>query len=120
MTGAAAEFNAACGVAAGDHVPRELFDAPARELRQAARQADEHRAVTPGPALDAAAMPTIPYLFEQAVISTLGLDYPSVASGVQQIPAITTKPPASMVAEGSAAPSTAAAYALASRSPRSG
>ena len=92
VAGAAAEFNAACGVAAGDHVPRELFDGPARELRQV-RQAEEHRAVTPGPSIDAPAMPTIPYLFEMAVISTLGLEYPTVESGLQQIPSITTAPP---------------------------
>ena len=52
--GAAAELNASCGVLAGDHVPRELFDGPARELRQA-----EHRAVTPGPAVDAAPMASV-------------------------------------------------------------
>ena len=117
VTGAAAEFNAACGVASGDHVPRELFDGPARELRQV-RQAAEHRAVTPGPAIDAPAVSTIPYLFEQAVITTLGLDYPSVASGLQQIPSITTAPPSSVVAESGAAPATAAGYTLASRSPK--
>ena len=113
VTGAASEFNAACGVASGDHVPRELFDAPARERRES-----EHRAITPGPSLDAAAMPTVPYLFEQAVITTLGLEYPTVASGLQQIPSITTAPPASVVAEGGSALATAGAYALASRSPK--
>ena len=108
VSGAAAEFNASCGVSAGDHVPRELFDAQARETR----------AVTPGPAVDAPAMPTVPFLFEAAVISTLGLEYPTVASGLQQIPAITTAPPASVVAEGGAAPATAGAYTLTSRSPK--
>ena len=112
VTGSASEFNAACGVAAGDQVPRELFDGPARE-----RQA-EMRAITPGPAVDAPPMPTVPYLFEAAVISTLGLDYPSVASGVQQVPAITTAPPASVLAKDASAPSTAAAYSLVSRSPK--
>ena len=117
VQGAAAEFNAACGVGAGDHIPLEMFDGPAREMRLA-RLASEHRAVTPGPAIDAPAQRTIPYLFEAAVISTLGLDFPSVASGVQQIPAITTAPPASVVAEGGTALATAAGYTLASRSPK--
>ena len=117
VTGAAAEFNAACGVAAGDHVPRALFDDPARELRQA-RQRSEFRAVTPGPAVDGPVQPTVPFLFEQAVVSTLNLVYPNVESGAPQIPQITTKPPASVVAKDGAAPATAAAYGLASRSPK--
>ena len=111
--GAAAEFNASYNVPAGDHVPRALFDDPALELRQA-----EHRAITPGPAVDAPAMPTIPYLFEAAVVSTLGLDFPTVASGVQQVPSITTAPPSSVVAKDGAALSTAGAYSLASRTPK--
>ena len=113
VAGAAAEFNTACGVAAGDHVPRELFEAPARERRQS-----EHRAVTPGPAIDGPVQPVVPYLFEASVISTLGLIFPSVPSGIQQVPAITTAPPADALDEGGAAPSTAAAYTLASRSPK--
>ena len=117
VQGAAAEFNAACGVAAGDHVPRELFDGPAREMRQA-QIAAEHRAVTPGPEIDAAPRPTIPYLFAQAVITSLSTEYPSVESGQQQIPSITTAPPASVLAKDAAAPATAAAYALVSRSPK--
>ena len=117
VTGAAAEFNAACDVASGDHVPVELFDGPARELRQAA-QRSEHRAITPGPAIDGPVTPTIPYLFEQAVVTTLGLDYPTVASGMPQIPQISVAPPAGVVAKDGAAPATAAAYTLASRSPK--
>ena len=117
VQGAAAEFNAACGVIEGDRMPLELFDAPARELRQA-RELSEHRAVTPGPAIDAPVMPTIPYLFEASVLSTLAVSFPSVMSGVQQIPAITTAPPADAVQEDGAAPSTAAAYTLSSRSPK--
>ena len=117
VTGAAAEFNAACDVAAGDHVPVELFDGPAREMRQAA-QRSEHRAITPGPAIDGPVMPTIPYLFEQAVVTTLGLDYPSVESGMPQIPSIGTAPPSSVVAKDGTALATAGAYTLASRSPK--
>lgn len=115
VAGAAAEFNAACGVAALDAVPMELFDAEAREAR---RQRAEARAVTPGPAIDDMARPTIPYVFEKSVVSTLGCAFPGVASGMQQIPAITTAPPSDTLAEDAAAPSTAAAYTLASRSPK--
>ena len=114
VSGAAAEFNASCHVSSGDHVPRELFDAPAREMRQRL----EHRAVTPGPAIDAAAQPTIPFLFEASVLPTLLVEFPSVQSGVQQIPAITTAPPAGVVAKDADAASTAAAYTLVSRSPK--
>ena len=117
VQGAGAEFNAACGVAAGDYMPMELFDGPARELRQHGARI-EHRAVTPGPAIDAPVMPTIPFLFEASVLSTLGVAFPSVVSGIQQIPQITTAPPAEALVEGGAAPSTAAAYTLSSRSPK--
>ena len=114
VSGAAAEFNASCNVAAGDHVPRELFEGPLRELRQAS----EHRAVTAGPVIDGAPQPTIPFLFEASVVSSLGLVYPAVEFGVQQIPSITTAPPASVVAKDGAALATAGAYSLVSRSPK--
>ena len=110
VSGAAAEFSAACGVLAGDHVPLALFDTH--------RQPVEVRAATPGPAIDAPAMPTVPYLFERSVIGALNVIFPAVASGIQQIPAITTAPPADTLIEGGAAPSTAAAYTLASRAPK--
>ena len=114
VSGAAAEFNASCNVPAGDHVPRELFEGPARELRQAT----EHRAITPGPAIDGAPQATIPFLFEASVVSTLGLDFPAVESGAVQIPSITTAPPSSVVAKDGTALSTAGAYSLVSRSPK--
>ena len=114
VSGAAAEFNASCHVSSGDHVPRELFDAPAREMRQRL----EHRAVTPGPAIDAAAQPTVPFLFEASVLPTLLVEFPSVQSGVQQIPAISQAPPAGVVAKDADAASTAAAYTLVNRSPK--
>ena len=112
VQGAAAEYGAACGERRGDHMPLALFDG----LRAPAPA--ETRATTSGPAIDGPVQPTVPYLFEAAVVTTLGLAYPSVPPGAAQVPAITTAPPASALSKGATALSTAAAYTLASRTPK--
>ena len=113
--GAAAEFAQAHKVPLlgtdGINVPHALFDS----LRP---DPAETRAVTPGPAVHGAPQPTIPFLYERTIAARLGFTMPSVAAGVVQVPSISTAPPADTLAKDGAAPSTAAAYSLATRSPK--
>ena len=107
VTGAAAEFAAACKVPDIGHLPMAIF--PGRQV--------EYRAVTPGPAVDGPVQPTVPYVFERSAAVSLGVTMPSVPAGQAQIPRITTAPPADTLAKDGAAPSTAAAVVLDSQSP---
>ena len=110
VTGAAAEYAAACGVPVGGHLPMALFarpDAPTVETR----------AITPGPAVKGALQPTVPFIFERSAANSLGILMPSVPAGQVQIPKITTAPPSDTLAPDGAAPSTAAAVTLVNQAP---
>ena len=111
VDGAAAEYAAACGVPTVGHIPMELF--PDRPTGAA-----EQRAITAGPAVDAAPQPVVPFVFERSAAASLGILMPSVPAGQVQIPRITTAPPADTVAKDGAAPSTAAVVTLDSRTPK--
>ena len=107
VTGAAAEFAAACKVPEVGHLPMAIF--PDGQV--------EHRAITPGPAVDGPVQPVVPYVFERSAAASLGIMMPSVPAGQVQIPRITTAPPSDTLAKDAAAPSTAAAVVLDSQSP---
>ena len=109
VTGAAAEYAAACGVPTVGHVPMEIFSRAAPTV--------ETRAVTPGPAVKGALQPTVPFVFERSAAASLGIMMPSVPIGQVQIPKITTAPPADTLAKDGSAPSTAAAVTLVNQSP---
>ena len=111
VTGAAGEYAAACNVPDVGHVPMALFG------RSAPQPLVETRAITPGPAVKGALLPTIPYLFERSAAASLGIEMPSVPSGQIQIPKITTAPPSDTLAADGTAPATAAAVSLVNQAP---
>ena len=109
VTGAAAEYAAACGVPTVGHLPMAIFARPTPTV--------EMRAITPGPDAKGVLQPTVPFIFERSAAASLGIRMPTVASGQVQIPKITTAPPADTLAKDGSAPSTAAAVTLVSQSP---
>ena len=109
VTGAAAEYAAACNVPDVGHVPMALFGRTTPIL--------EERAITPGPAVKGALQPIVPYLFERSAAASLGIMMPSVPAGQVQLPKIGTSPPADTVAADGTAPATAAAVSLVNQAP---
>ena len=109
VTGAAAEYADACGVPTVGHLPMAIFARTAPTV--------ETRAITPGPAVQGALQPTVPYVFERSAAASLGIMMPTVPMGQVQIPKITTAPPADTLAKDGAAPATAAAVTLVNQSP---
>ena len=105
VTGAAAEYAAACGVPVGGYLPMSIFPTV------------ETRAITPGPAVKGALQPTVPYVFERSAAASLGIIMPSVPMGQVQIPKVTTAVPADTLAKDGAAPATAAAVTLVNQAP---
>ena len=112
VTGAAAEYAAACGVPTVGHLPMAIFGRTAPTAPTV-----ETRAVTPGPAVKGALQPTVPYVFERSAAASLGILMPQIPSGQVQIPKITTAPPADTLAKDGAAPATAAAVTLVNQAP---
>ena len=110
VTGAAAEYAAACGVPVGGHLPMAIFAGSAPTV--------ETRAVTPGPAVKGALQPTVPYR-----VRAVGGGIPRDRYADGPNPAryrsrkITTAPPADTVAKDGAAPATAAAVSLVNQAP---
>ena len=109
VSGAAAEFAAACKVPEVGHVPMEIFARSAPAV--------EERAITPGPAVKGALQPILPYLFERSAAASLGIAMPSVPAGQVQIAKVGTAPPADTLAKDGTAPATAAAVSLVNQSP---
>ena len=109
VTGAAAEYAAACGVPVGGYLPMAIFARSAPTV--------ETRAITPGPAVKGALQPTVPYVFERSAAASLGIIMPSVPMGQVQIPKVTTAPPSDTLAKDGSAPATAAAVSLVNQAP---
>ena len=109
VTGAAAEYAAACGVPVGGYLPMAIFAGSAPTV--------ETRAITPGPAVKGALQPTVPYVFERSAAASLGIIMPSVPMGQVQIPKVTTAPPSDTLAKDGSAPATAAAVSLVNQAP---
>ena len=82
VTGAAAEYADACGVPTVGHLPMAIFARTAPTV--------ETRAITPGPAVQGALQPTVPYVFARSAAASLGIMMPTVPMGQVQIPKITT------------------------------
>ena len=109
VTGAAAEYAAACGVPVGGYLPMAIFTRTTPPV--------EERAITPGPAVKGMLQPTVSFVFERSAAASLGIMMPSVPMGQVQIPKITTAPPADTLAKDGAAPATAAAVTLVNQAP---
>ena len=107
VSGAAAEYAAACKVGDVGRIPLDIF----RDRQP------EVRAVTAGPAVNAPPQPRVPYVFERSAAAALGVMMPTVPPGQVQIPKVTTAPPADTLAKDGAAPSTAAVVGLDTRNP---
>ena len=106
LTGAEAEFAAAraCG---GGTMPLDMLMAPREE-----------RAVTPGVTEPGAKAPIAPKIFERTAAAALGVQFPTVETGQANYPVLTTVPTASSLAKDGAAPSTAGAFRLDTRTPK--
>ena len=109
VTGAAAEYAAACRVPVIGHLPMAIFAPTAPTV--------ETRAITPGPDVQGVLQPTVPFVFERSAAASLGIVMPTVPSGQVQIPKITTAPPADTVQKDGAAPAAAAAVTLVNQAP---
>ena len=78
----------------------------------------ETRAVTPGVTAVQQAAPTAPFVFERSAAASLGFQFPSVASGQQNYPVLTTGAPAGVLDKSGAALATAGAFRLDTRLPK--
>lgn len=119
VDGAEAELAAAEGCPG--LVPLTIIG-PTTEQRQAEhRAALETRAVTPAPA-DSDVPHThasiVPALFDRSVAPFLGIEMPTVGTGVQSYPVISTSVKGGMVAEDGDAAETAGAYTVTDADPR--
>ena len=107
VTGAEAEYGAACGVADG-RMPVTLFERPV-----------EKRVVTPTPATIGIQQHAIlPALFDRSIAGFLGISMPTVPVGTPAYPYLTTSVTASMLAQSAAAPETAGAFEVKTASVR--
>ena len=109
VSGAAAEYAAACSVPTVGHVPMAIFTRTTPPV--------EERAITPGPAVKGMLQPTVPFIFERSAAASLGIMMPTVPMGQVQIPKITTAPPSDTLQKDGEAPATAAAVTLVSQAP---
>ena len=106
VSGAAAEYAAACGVSALSRLPLAIFTDGQPETR----------AITPGPAVKGALQPIVPYLFERSAAASL-IEMPSVPAGQVQLAKVGTAPPSDTLAADGTAPATAAAVSLVTQAP---
>ena len=110
LDGAEAELSAAFKV--GGNMPLAMLAHEPKPLTP------EQRAVTPGVNAATVTEPTADFVFERSAAASLGFMFPSAADGVQNIPVLTTAPPAGVVDKGDAVSSTAAAFRLDALSPK--
>ena len=95
---------------------------PTMEQRQAAEAAAvEHRAVTPAPAdadVNHTHAPIVPALFDRSAAPFLGIEMPTVPTGIASFPILGTSVTAGMRAEDADAPETAGAFTVSDADPR--
>ena len=108
VSGAAREYADACGVSPLGRLPLDLFG----------NGQPETRAITAAPAVDGPVEAVVPFVFQRSAAASLGIQMPSHGAGAVQIPRVTTAVPADTLAKDAAAPSTAAAIALDSQTPK--
>ena len=111
--GAEAEFAAALGCPG--LVPLGMFGPTAEE------RAAEHRAVTPAPAdsdVTTTHAPIVPALFDRSVAGHLGIEIPTVPTGIRSFPVLSTSLTGGPKAESDAAAETAGAFTVTDADPR--
>lgn len=108
VDGAEAEYAASRGCAPG-FTPIDLLSAPV-----------EHRTVTPVPSGDVqgTSASIAQTIFERTAAGALGVNFPTVAQGTALWPVMTTAPTTATKAKSAAAPATAGAFRLDTRTPR--
>ncbi len=117
--GAAAEYSAAMGCPG--LVPLTMLGGTMEDRQAAHAQGVEDRAVTPGPA-DTSVPSThaaiVPALFDRSVAEFLGIEMPTVGTGIASYPVLSTSVTGGMKAEDAAAAETAGAYTVTDADPR--
>ena len=111
VSGAEAEYAAACGAPAG-HVPLDLFEADRPEVRVDA--ATE----SPTTGLGATLAPIQPFVFSESIAPRLGIAMPQTGTGAYSEATITTSLTAAAKAKGAAQESTAAVLTTITANPR--
>ena len=117
--GAEAEYAAAEGCPG--LVPLSMFGATAEERAATYRAGIEHRAVTPAPAdsdLNRTHAPIVPALFDRSIAAHLGIEMPTVPTGIRSFPVLSTSLTAGVVAESGDAAQTAGAFDVTDADPR--
>ena len=119
--GAASEYAAAMGCPG--LMPITILG-PTSEQRQRLHRQRELRAVTPGPGdsdVPHTHASVVPALFDQSIAPFLNIEMPTVATGVQSYPVLSTSVTAGMAAEDADAVNTAGGFTVtdADRGPRS-
>ena len=117
-TGAAAEYAAAEGCPG--LMPITLLG-PTTEERRREHREREHRAVTPAPAdtdVPHTHAPIVPMLFDRSIAPYLGIMMPTVGTGIQSYPVLSTAVTAGMAAEDANAVNTAGAFTVTDADPR--
>ena len=111
VSGAEAEYAAACGAPAG-HVPLELFEADRPEVRADAPTE------SPTTGLGATLAPIQPFVFSESIAPRLGIAMPQVGSGAYSEATISTSLSAAAKAKGDPQESTAAVLTTVTANPR--
>jgi len=100
--------------------PITLFGGTAEERAREYRDR-ETRAVTPAPAdgdVPSTHAPIVPAIFDRSVAGYLGIEMPTVGTGIQSYPVLGTSVTAGMVAEDGDAVNTAGAFSVSDADPR--
>ena len=119
VTGAAAEYAAVMGCSG--FVPLTMCGPTAEERAAAHARAIEHRAVTPAPAdsdVPHTHAPIVPALFDRSVAGFIGLEMPTVGTGIASYPILSTSLQGGMKGEDDAAAEGAGAYTVTDADPR--
>ena len=117
--GAAAEYAAAMGCPG--MVPLTMCGPTTEERAAATARAVEHRAVTPAPAdsdVPHTHAPIVPALFDRSVAGYLGIEMPTVGTGIASYPILSTSLQGGMKGEDAAATEGAGAYTVTDADPR--
>ena len=119
VAGAEAEYAAAEGCPG--LVPLGMFGPTAEERAATYRAGIEHRAVTPAPAdsdLNRTHAPIVPALFDRSIAAHLGIEMPTVPTGIRSFPVLSTSLTGGIVAESADAAQTAGAFDVTDADPR--